>query len=173
MPTNAIILSNAPIASVLAGNDISKGTLFGQRIDPLLDQKIYCEYFKIKKIYDLDPTYTGMTAACLYLWELMGKYGIQAQAYTGGGGSVAGITSGNAPLPYNFIVDASTSFMVNGESSKTISSFIGYNLLFARGGIVQSTINTEASYYSWDKATGLFTCSPALVTSELILLAAI
>ena len=94
MPTNAIILSNAPIASVLAGNDISKGSLYGQRIDPLLDQKIYATYFVIKKIYDLNPNYTGITAACLYLWELMGKYGIQAQSYTNGGGVISGITGG-------------------------------------------------------------------------------
>jgi len=94
MPTNTIILSNAPIASVLAGNDISKGSLYGQRIDPLLDQKIYATYFVIKKIYDLNPNYSGITAACLYLWELMGKYGIAAQAYTGGGSvAIAGITT--------------------------------------------------------------------------------
>jgi len=88
MPTNAVILANAPIACVLAGNDVAKGQMFGQRIDPLIAQKIYCEYFKIKKIYDLDPDYEGMTAACVYLWELMGKYGIRAQAYSGGGGVV-------------------------------------------------------------------------------------
>jgi len=94
MPTNTIILSNAPIASVLAGNDISKGSLYGQRIDPLLDQKIYATYFVIKKIYDLNPNYSGITAACLYLWELMGKYGIQAQAYSGGGSvAVPGTTN--------------------------------------------------------------------------------
>lgn len=89
MPTNAIILSNAPIACVLAGTDVAKGSLFGSRIDPLIPQKIYSTYFVIKKIYDLDPAYDGMTEACIYLWELMGKYGIRAQAYTGGGGSVA------------------------------------------------------------------------------------
>lgn len=33
MPTNAVILANAPIACVLAGNDIQKGSLFGQRVD--------------------------------------------------------------------------------------------------------------------------------------------
>lgn len=85
MPTNAIILANAPIACVLAGNDVAKGQLFGPRIDPLIAQKIYCEYFKIKKIYDLDPDYAGMTVACQYLWELMGMYGIRAYGYTGGG----------------------------------------------------------------------------------------
>lgn len=89
MPTNATILLNAPIACVLAGNDVAKGNLFGKRIDPLIAQKIYCEYFKIKKIYDLDPDYAGMSVACQYLWELMGKYGIRAQSYTGGGGSVS------------------------------------------------------------------------------------
>ena len=71
MPANSVILENAPVACVLAGTDISRGTLFGQRIDPLLDQKIYATYFVIKKIFDLDPNYSGMTAACLYLWELM------------------------------------------------------------------------------------------------------
>lgn len=88
MPTNAIILDNAPIACVLAGNDVAKGSLFGQRIDPLLPQKIYSTYFVIKKIFDIDPAYDGMTEACIYLWELMGKYGIRAQAYTGGSGVV-------------------------------------------------------------------------------------
>lgn len=88
MPTNSVILSNAPIACVLAGTDVAKGSLFGKRIDPLLPQKIYSTYFVIKKVYDLDPDYSGMTAACVYLWELMGKYGIRAQHYSGGGGVV-------------------------------------------------------------------------------------
>lgn len=85
MPTNSVILANAPIACVLAGNDIAKGSLFGQRIDPLLAQKIYATYFVIKKIYDLDPDYDNMTEYCQYLWELTGKYGIRAYGYTGGG----------------------------------------------------------------------------------------
>lgn len=88
MPTNAVILDTAPPACVLAGNDISKGVLFGARKDPLLAQKIYATYFVIKKIYDLDPNYSGMTVACQYLWELMDKYGIRGQAYSGGSGVV-------------------------------------------------------------------------------------
>lgn len=92
MPDNSTILNNAPISCVLAGNDISKGVLFGSRLDTQLSQKIYATYTIIKKIYDIDPNYNGMTQCCLYLWELMGKYGIGAMAYTGGGGSISPIT---------------------------------------------------------------------------------
>lgn len=88
MPTNAVILDNAPIACVLAGNRIAKGSLFGPPIDTQLDQKIYSTYFVIKKIYDIDPNYTNMTLYCQYLWELMGPYGVKAMAYSGGGGVV-------------------------------------------------------------------------------------
>lgn len=85
MPTNAVILANAPIATVLAGNRIAKGVMFGPPIDPQLDQKIYSTYFVLKKIYDLDSNYTNMTVYCQYLWELMSRYGIMAYGYTGGG----------------------------------------------------------------------------------------
>lgn len=90
MPTNAQILQYAPGASYLAANDVRRGSLFdnNSRINPLLPQQIYALYFVIKKIYDLDPTYPGMTANCLYLWEIMGRYGIKAQGLSGAGGSV-------------------------------------------------------------------------------------
>lgn len=166
MPDNATILNNAPIACVLAGNDISKGQLFGSKLDPQLPQKIYATYTIIKKIYDIDPDYSGMTQCCLYLWELMGKYGIGAMAYTGGGGSISPITPDTMPDPYQFEVSAS-SFIVTGQSSKTISNFIGYNLIFVRNNIPQSTVDNGGSYYSWDRITGLFTCSPAAQATEL------
>lgn len=108
MPTNAVILNNAPIACVLAGSDVAKGVLFGQRIDPLIAQKIYSTYFVIKKIYDIDTDYDGMTAACVYLWELMGKYGIKAQSYTGGSGVVPTPTIGQGYPIYITQADFST-----------------------------------------------------------------
>lgn len=88
MPTNAVILANAPIATVLAGNRIAKGSLFGPPLDPQIDQKIYSTYLVLKKVFDLDPDYENMTPYCQYLWELMGTFGIRAQSYTGGGGVV-------------------------------------------------------------------------------------
>lgn len=94
MPTNAQILQYAPGASYLAANAVRKSGLFDNqgRINPLLPQQIYALYFVIKKIYDIDPNYSGMTAVCLYLWEMMGRYGIQAQGLSGGGGNVPGPT---------------------------------------------------------------------------------
>jgi len=90
MPTNAEILSLAPGAGYLAANAKSKSVLFPNfgRLNPILPQQIYALYFVIKKIYDLNPNYSGMTAACLYLWEIMGRYGLAAQGIAGGGGSV-------------------------------------------------------------------------------------
>lgn len=116
MPTNAIILANAPISCVLAGNDIAKGQLFGPKIDPLLAQKIYATYFVIKKIYDLDPTYEGMDVRCQYLWEIMTKYGIRAQSYTGGGGTVAPPTSTQGYPIYITSADFSTATLYPNTS---------------------------------------------------------
>lgn len=94
MPTNLEILTLAPPSSYLAANDARKSVLFNNfgRLNPILPQQIYALYFIIKKIYDLDPNYSGLTAACNYLWEIMGRYGIQAQGLNGGGGSVTPIT---------------------------------------------------------------------------------
>lgn len=84
----------------------------------------------------------------------------------GGGGTVSPV-SGNTALPKYFVV-SDDSFMVDGQSSATITDFIGFNLIFTRGGIPQSTISTEDSYFTWNKINGLFSCTPALTTSELI-----
>lgn len=94
MPTNTEILYYAPGASYLAANDVRQSTLFDNqaRLNPLLPQQIYALYYVIKKIYDYDPNYSGMTAACNYLWEIMGRYGIKAEGLVGGGGSVSPTT---------------------------------------------------------------------------------
>lgn len=91
----AQILTAAPIACVLAANDVDRGSLYGQQLDPTLPSKIYATYVVIKRIYDNDPNYNGIVECCLYLWEIMGKYGVAALQYTGGGGSIGGIS----PIP--------------------------------------------------------------------------
>ncbi len=90
MPTNSEILSLAPGASYLANMDIQRSPLFNNqsRLNPLLPQQIYALFFVINKIHSIDPEYTGLTAACNYLWEIMGRYGVQAQGLSGGGGNV-------------------------------------------------------------------------------------
>ena len=103
-----------------------------------------------------------------YLYWLCGKFALEGQyIITGtGGGSVVPINPGATPNPIEFEVDA-TSFIPNGNSTVTIPSFIGYNLLFVRNNVPQSIINTGASYFTWNKVTGVFTCSPAAATGEL------
>lgn len=91
MPTVAQILGYAPGAGYLAANANNKSVLFNNsaRLNPILPQQIYALFFVIKKIYDEDPTYTGLVPAANYLWEVMGRYGIKAQGLSGGGGSIA------------------------------------------------------------------------------------
>jgi len=92
MPTVTTILQTAPIANVLASNKAAEGSLFGGNIQPSLPLTIYSVNKILKKIYDNDPLYDGLYETAQRLWEITGRWGIQAQAYTGGGGSAGGIT---------------------------------------------------------------------------------
>lgn len=165
MPSIPTILDTAPIAIVLASNDVNNGSLYGKRIDPQLPFKIYSVYTILNKIYTNDPSHDGLVPTCNYLWELMGKYGIAAMKYTGGG-SVSPITPIFKPIPYEFVVSG-TSFIETGDTSKVISAFVGYNILFVRNNINQSTVNTGGTYYSWDLVTGNFTVVGAASEGEL------
>lgn len=89
MPTTAEILGYAEGAGYLANNAIQKSALFNRgRLNPLLPQQIFGIHYILQKIYDEDPTYEGLYETCLYLWEIMGRYGLQAQGLSGGGGVV-------------------------------------------------------------------------------------
>ena len=146
MPDVTTIISNAPIACVLAGNDIANGSLFGQRQDPKLAIKIYATYIVIKKIYDNNSNYTGMVAACNYLWELMGKYGVQALNYTSGGGVVPPITPPISSFP---IVVTGGDFEPDGVSYNN-PNIVGFNLMLFIGGYNQEWhfAPTDFSYTS-------------------------
>ncbi len=167
------------VSIYLAANDNSKGSLFGPRLaapgSPVT----------IAMVTDaLTWGYNGgaqssedVRSMANYLIWLCGMYGQQAQyiLLVGGGGSITPINPPvipPAPLPYQFFVSGS-SFIITGQNSKTITDFIGYNLLFSRGGIPQSTIATEPSWYFWTKETGEFFISPAAVVGELFQIYAI
>jgi hypothetical protein len=92
-----------------------------------------------------------------YLYWLCGRYALVAQGISGEG-SIAPITAGiaNVPNRLDFIV-STTSVIVTGQTTKTIANFIGYNIIFSRNGLVQSTTDTGGSYYSWNANTGLLT----------------
>lgn len=167
MPTPATILSLAPGAGYLSANAVRGSVLFNRgRLNPILPQQIYALYFILKKIYDKNPNQDGLVPSCNYLWEIMGRYGVAAEGLVGGG-SVSPVTPGTAPSPIEFVVSGS-SFMVNGQSTATLPiTFVGYNLIFIRNNIPQSTVNNGGTYYSWDKNSVQFQCVGAAVTDEL------
>lgn len=172
--TVAQIIDIAKISQYLAAQDVARGSLFGARKIPITPQVLYMERKAVEWMYDLDPTDDTLTLTANYLYSLCRGYNLQASRISGGGGgSISPVTPATAPSPYQFIVAASGNLINTGESTVTITSFIGYNLLFARGGVAQSTINTESSYYSWNKTTGQFTISPAAIVGELFQIYAI
>ena len=86
MTTPTEILGYAPGEDYLANNAVQKSVLFNRgRLNPILPQQIWGLYYVIQKIYDEDPNYSGLYETSQYLWEIMGRYGIQAQALSGGG----------------------------------------------------------------------------------------
>lgn len=176
MPT---ILSIANIIEIgrastyLSANYTSKKALFGgsviRPVPPI----------QIAWVTDaLDWGYTGggETAASLrstanYALWLYGYFQLQAQAiiFGPGGGSVVPTPSGGgSPNDLDFEVTASST-MVTGATSISIPQFIGYNVDFARGGIMQNTTNLGdgSSYYSWNNVTGVFSIFPAATEGEL------
>lgn len=167
MPTVPQIIEIAKISQYLAAADIAKGALFGARKSTTTPVILYCERKAVEWLYDLDPTSDTLTLTANYLYSLCRGYNLKAQSITGGGGSIVPPVPANQPLPLQFIVAASGTTFINGQSSVTLTSFIGYNLLFSRGGIPQSTVSTEPTYYTWDRSSGIMTINIAAATGEL------
>lgn len=168
-------LNIASISEYLSHVDIQKKGLNGGGVPLDLPQKIYTIRKSIAYWYALDPSDTTLTATGNYLMALCGLYGLEAQQITVGSGSVATITGlSTTPLPYDFIVSGS-SFIVTGATSKTITAFIGYNIQFSRGGIVQNTtdVGDGSTYYGWDRNTGTFVLSAAAGVGELFRIIAV
>ena len=152
------------VSTYLSGNDNAVGALFGRRLAAPGSQ------ISINMITDaLYWGYSGgaQSSADLrqmanYLVWLIGKYGQQAQVILegSGGGTVIPINpGGSTPFYYDFIVDASTSFIISGTTSKTFpSTWIGFNIQFFRGGELQSTtLPSFGTYYSWNSGTAVLT----------------
>ena len=113
-------------------------------------------------------TYPEVRQVANYLYWLCGKFALEGQyILTGtGGGTVVPVNPVETPNPIEFEVTA-TSFMIDGQSSIAITSYIGYNLLFVRNNIPQSIVNMGNSHFTWDKTIGLFTCYGAASSGEL------
>lgn len=166
------IIEIAKVSEYLSANDIARGALFGPRKIPITPQVLYMERMAVEWMYNIDPNDDTLRLTANYLYSLCRGYNLQARniVNAGSGGSVSPVSpTATSPDPLIFNVD-DNSAIPTGGSSLTIESFIGFNLQFSRGGIVQSTITSESSYYTWNKNTGEFTCSPAATVTELFIL---
>lgn len=158
----------AKINEYLISIAIEQGGLNGGGIDLELPQKIRNIRKSIEYQYALDPSNTTLNGTSNYMLGMC-IYINEAQGIILNPGTAGGVIARTAPSPYQFFVDASTSFIIDGQSAKTITAFIGYNLIFVRGGITQANIDPGggASFYSWTKETGSFVCYPNAVLTEL------
>jgi hypothetical protein len=145
----------AKLSQYIATNAIQKSGLYGGGEDLLLPRKLYCIRKNVEWLYDQDPTNETLIATSNYLLALCGKYQFAALAAQNAGGSIVPISVGSGPNALDFIVSASSPIPTGG-TTLYIPQFIGYNIIFARGGLVQYTTPQPGSavYYSWSSATG-------------------
>ena len=170
----AQIIRVAKISQYLCSVDIMKQGLFGGGIDLELPEKIKNVRDDVEYWYGLDSTDDTLRETSNYLYALCGRYAMAAQGITGGGGSISPTNPNvSIPAPIEFVVDASTSFIIEGESSALIPQFIGYNIMFSRNNIIQTQVDTSGSYFIWNKATGLFVVYGAAALDELFSINAI
>lgn len=161
------ILDVAKISMYLSTLDIEKGSLFGQRVVPETPQILANEIFGIEYWYNLDPSDPSLIETSNYLYALCRGYNLQAQQISGTGGVISPVNPTQIPNPYIFEVSP-TSIVPTGATSATLTAFIGFNVLFVRNGIPQSTLNLNGdSYFSWNKNLGLLTIHPAAIQNEV------
>lgn len=161
MPTIPEIITIAKGSQPLCANDVARKVYGGLGVDLLLPRKIYMVRKNVERIYGQDPDDETLPATANYLYALCGKYGLAAQHKNGTAGTIAAISTGEAPAQLNFTVAASGTTLVDGQSSVTLSSFIGFNLVVVKNGTGLTQITSAPVYYTWNKTTGLFTVSPA------------
>lgn len=171
-PSVAQAVIRGEVSTYLAANYNSRGTLFGGTKAPVSATTIAM----VTDALDWGNSGGAQTAESLratanYLIWLRSKWGQEAENITQGAGGGSVVPGGGSSIPdrVDFIVSVS-SFLPTGTSSTTLLSFVGYGLDFIRGGISQSTVTSESTYFTYNRLSGGFTCSPALVEGELIAL---
>lgn len=86
------ILDIAAVSEYLAANDVAKGSLFSQRLDPRLPKMIYMERKAVEWAYSQTPTYSDIIITGNYLYAICGKYALAARNIINGGGGGTPIT---------------------------------------------------------------------------------
>lgn len=156
----------AKISEFLTAVAIQKGN---RSLDVKLPEKLYNIRKTIEYQYTQDPSDTSLVATSNYLYALC-AYSLQAQNIMGNAGIIAGVIARSAPNPYQFFVTSSSTPLANGESTVTLTSYIGYNIILNRNYTPQGNVDpgSSMSWYSWTKATGILVVSPAVLTTEFI-----
>lgn len=170
MDTYPEVIVIGKVSSPLAGNYNSKQSIFSPALAPKSPVLIQMCTDALEWGYNGGAqTDENLRLVANYLLWLCGKFGLEARNIIGiGGSSVVPIVPGSLrPSRIDFVVSGS-SILPTGSSGGTFSSFIGYELDIIRGGIPQSTITTEPTYFTWTKATGLLFISPSLFVGEVI-----
>lgn len=159
----------AKISEFLCAVAIEKGGLYGEGIPLGLPTKIYNIRKTIEYQYDQDPDDTSLIATSNYLYGLC-RFNLQAQGIMGDASIIAGVIARAAPNPYQFFVTSSSTPLRDGDTTVTLTSFIGYNLIYNRNYIPQGNVDpgNGGSYYSWSRTTGILVVTPAVLTTEFI-----
>jgi hypothetical protein len=135
-------------------------------IEENLHIKLRMERLSLEYAYAQDPTSDQTYQIGQWVLALCGVYLFEAQAATGGGGSISPVTPGGLPEPIEFVVSASSE-IPTGSSTLSIPEYIGFNLIFVRNSITQSSLTSQPTYFTWNRTTGQFTCSPVAFADEL------
>lgn len=155
------------VSTILAENELASGKINGNSLDKRLPTLLYAVTTGLEWLYELDSSNSDISKIGNYLISICRNAPKAEQLLAiGGGGAIPGISS-DLPLPKSFIVSAS-SYMPTGATTKTIPEYTGYNLLIFRGGVQQSDINTEPTYYEWSRSGAVLTITPGLAEEELI-----
>ncbi len=136
-------------------------------IEENLHVKLYTERKSLEYSYAQDPTSNQTYQIGQGVLALCGVYLFEAQAASGGGGSITPVIPGSLPDPIEFEASASTPIPTGGNSL-SISTFIGYNLIFVYKGQTQTTLSTQPIYFTWNKTTGNFSFSINVQEGDLI-----
>lgn len=174
------IIELGRVSTYLSANYVSKQGLFGGTVIKPTPPT------QLAWVTDaLDWGYLGgaqtsdsLRSTANYLYWLCGRFQLEAQQITDGdgGGSVTPTPAGGSlvnPLDWEVGTTATgIAPLADGESSVVLDGtngmpdFRGYNIEFSRGAQVQITTTSSGVYYTWNRVTGAFSCTPAAFLGE-------
>lgn len=168
MPSPFSTIQINDVSGYLSANAVSRGTLFGAKLNPQLPLILYMEGKALEWGYQYSAPNLQAVANYVYAMDYKSGYA-QRIIDGGGGGAITPVNPGiPAPVPLDFVVSASSP-VETGDVTISIPSFIGYNVDFFRGGISQNTtdVGDGTSFFTWDVASGTFSIFPSASEGEL------